>query len=267
VLTLASAAIAEPKGIFSVFAQCPTNTPGDDQCIFGEVTAGEMSIGAVRVPISKGILLRGGGLPVGYPEHPSEIEFFVLPPKNGETLSKTELEVPGGLHSILNINCASLGSACRVTATLELLIGPRDRAIINELYLFSGEAAGMILPARVHLNNSFLGSRCYIGSESTPLQLRLTTGETHPPAGFKPLQGSSGIGETLEEKGVLAFRARGVSLVDNTFLAPGVEGCGLYRSTIDNRLKLPNKAGENAAVLTTTLFIATSEAVLASEKW
>jgi hypothetical protein len=267
VLTLASAAIAEPQGIFSVFAQCPTNIPGDELCIFGEVVAGEMSIGAVRVPISKGLLLRGGGIPVGYPEHPSENEFFVQPPKNGETLSKTELEIPGGLHSLLNINCASLGSACGVTATLELLIGPRDRAIINEFDLFSGEAAGMILPARIHLNNSFLGYRCYIGSELTPLQLRLTTGETHPPAGFKPLRGNGGIGETLEEKGELAFRARGISLVDNTFLAPGAEGCGLFRSAIDSRLKLPNKAGENAAVLTSTLVLASSEAVLASEKW
>jgi hypothetical protein len=267
VLTLAAAAIAQPQGIFGVFAQCPTSIPGDELCISGEVVAGEVSIGPVGVPIDKGLLLRGGGIPVGYPEHPSEIEFFVQPPKNGETLSKTELEIPGGLHSVLNVNCASLGTACGVTATLEPLIGPRDRAIINEFDLFSGEAAGIILPARIRLNNLLLGHGCYIGSESSPLQLRLTTGATHPPAGFGPLQGDGGIGETLEDRGLVAFRDRGVSLVDNTFLAPGAEGCGLFRSAIDSRLKIPNKAGENAAVLKSTLFIASSDAVLASEKW
>jgi len=213
-------------------------------------------------------VLRGGEVPVGYPEHPSEIEFFVVPAKNGETLSKNELEIPGGLQSLLDVNCPPTRSACRVSASIELLIdNPGDRAVINEFAFFNETAGAMILPARIHLNNPFLGRGCYIGSELTPLDLRLTDGETHPPAGFKPLHGHLGNAETLEEKGELGLRLRGASLVDNTFPMPGAEGCGIFRSFVDSWLKIPNKAGENAAVLNGTFWIATAAAVLASEKW
>jgi hypothetical protein len=263
-----SAAVAQPNGIFSVFAQCPASTPGDVECIFGEVTGGELSIGAVRVPIDRSLVLQGGDIPVGYPEDPSEIEFFLLPAKNGRIISNTGLEIPGGLQRFVDVNCASLGAVCGVSASVEVLLESRDRPVLNERYFVTGTGAGMILPVRIHLNNPFLGGQCYIGSELTPLQLRLTTGETHPPAGFKPLHGSGGDLRTLQEKGQLALRASGVSLVDNTFAVPGAsEGCGLFRSPIDRALKIPDKAGENAAVLNATLLITSSEAVLASETW
>jgi hypothetical protein len=251
-----------------MFAQCPTEMPGDELCILGEIAGGEVSIGAVRVPINRTLVLRGGEVPVGYPEHPSEVEFFMVPAKNGETLSKNELEIPGGLQSLLNVNCPPTRTECRASLSIELLINnPRDRPIINEYAFANGTARALILPVRIRLNNPFLGNRCYIGSEPTPLQLQLTEGETHPPAGFKPLHGHLGTPETLTEKGELALRLRGVSLVDNTFPVPAAEGCGIFRSLVDSRLKIPNKAGENAAVLNATFWIAATEAVLASEKW
>jgi hypothetical protein len=262
-LTFAPRVPAEPTGIFRVFAQCPTKTPGDAQCIAGEVAGGEMSIGSVRVPIDRGLLLRAGDLPVGS----SEAEYSLLPPENGETISKAELEIPGGLQRFANVNCASLGTSCGLTASIELLISQRDHAIINEFDLNEGVAAGLILPVRIHLHNPFLGYGCYIGSEPAPLHLRLTDGETHPPAGFKPMRGKEGKTSTLEENGQSALRVSGVSLVDNTFTAPGAEGCGSFRSAIDNGLKIPNRAGENVAILDATLFVATPQAVLASEQW
>jgi hypothetical protein len=220
------------------------------------------------VPIHGTLVLRGGEVPVGYPEHPSEIEFFVVPAKNGETLSKNELEIPGGLQSLLNVNCPPTRTECKASASIELLISnPRDRPIVNESAFANGTARALILPVRIRLINSFLGNGCYIGSELTPLQLQLTEGETNPPAGFKPLHGHLGKAETLSEKGELALRLRGASLVDNTFPAPGAEGCGIFRALVDSRLKIPNKAGENAAVLNATFWIAATEAVLASEKW
>ena len=40
----------------------------------------------------------------------------------------------------------------------------------------------MKLPVKMHLENPFLGSNCYVGSSSSPLIWNLTTGTTAPPA-------------------------------------------------------------------------------------
>jgi hypothetical protein len=45
------------------------------------------------------ITLQGGAIPTGG-TNPNE--YFLLPAKNGESLSKTELNVPGGLLNIVN---------------------------------------------------------------------------------------------------------------------------------------------------------------------
>src|SRR5690349_391139 len=86
-LVFASTAMAEPKGIFKIFNQCPTEIPGIALCNYAQTTSGEFSIGTTKVPINKTITLQGGDLPTGNPENPRE--FFALPAKNGESLSKT----------------------------------------------------------------------------------------------------------------------------------------------------------------------------------
>lgn len=287
-LASASPAMAEPKGIFKIFNQCPTEIPGNELCSYSVTTSGEFSIGTTKVPINKPIILQGGNFPTGNPENPRE--FFALPAKNGESLSKTELNVPGGL---LGIKCEEIkgegpaekflrelckktfeGHLTGVTATTELVANAKNPVIFNEFALGAEEGPALTLPLRVHLKNPLLGNSCYIGSESSPLQLHLTTGETSPPAGFKPLHGVFGKPETLEEKGLLAFRLSGNSLVDNTFSAPGAEGCGEFfslkgflDSLLNGKIKIPNKAGENSAILNGELNSATPEAVIASEKF
>jgi len=288
-LASASPAMAEPKGIFKVFAQCPTEVPGIELCSYAQTTGGEFAIGTAKVPINKTVTLQGGDLPTGNPENPRE--FFALPAKNGESLSKTELNVPGGLLDL--IKCEEIKGEgffekavrelCKatfengltgVTATTELVASERNPAIFNEFALAREEGTALTLPVRVHLKNPLLGNSCYIGSGSSPLQLHLTTGETHPPAGFEPLHGTRGKAKTLEEKEQVMLRLTGNSLVDNTFPAPGAEGCGEFffitgflDSIVDGKLKIPNKAGENAAVLNGTLSAAAPEAVIASEKF
>jgi hypothetical protein len=288
-LAFASSAMAEPKGIFKIFKQCPTEIPGIALCNFAQTTSGEFSIGTTKVPINKTITLQGGDLPTGNPENPRE--FFALPAKNGESLSKTELNVPGGLAGI--INCEEIKGngffekaareLCKatfenkltgVTATTELVASKTNPAIFNEFALASEEGTALTLPLRVHLKNPFLGNSCYIGSESSPLQLHLTTGETHPPAGFTPLHGTLGEPETLEEKEQVMLRITGNSLVDNTFSAPGATGCGEFLfvkgfldSIINGKIKIPNKAGQNKAILNGELNAAAPEAVIASEKF
>ena len=239
-MAFASPAMAEPKGIFKIFKECPTEVPVVTLCSYAQTTGGEFALGSTKVPINKTITLQGGDIPTGNPAN--EREFFAYPAKNGESLSKTELNVPGGLLDL--INCEEIkGSGlietffrnlCKstfehgvteVTATTELVANEKNPSIFNEFALATETGTALVLPLRVHLKNALLGNSCYIGSESSPLQLHLTTGATSPPKGFKSIHGKLGTTETLEEvvagKELSMLRVSNNSLVDNTFSAPG----------------------------------------------
>jgi hypothetical protein len=282
----ASTALAAPKGIFAIFAQCPTSTPGDALCQYGQATSGELAIGSTRVPIDKTITLQGGAVPTGS-SNPNE--YFLLPAMNGESLSKTELNVPGGLLNF--VNCQEMkGNGFReklergtckaffdsrltgLTATTEVVANASNPAILNLATLVLEEGTAITLPVRVHLKNPLLGGHCYIGSESSPIQLHLTTGTTSPPAPNKPIKGKLGAAVEEEEKGDQLLAVTDNSLVDNSFSVPVAEGCGGFFSflidpIVDSKLGLPSAAGKNTAVLNGTLKTATSSAVVASEKF
>ncbi len=273
VLGAASPAVAAPKGPYAVFSDCPLKTPGNALCIYGQTTSGEFTIGNTTVPINKTITLQGGGIPTGV-----ENEYFLAPAADGNSLSKTELKVPGGLLNL--IKCTEISNffervACElvfengttgVTATTEIVATKTNPAVLNLTKLFTGEVAALSLPVRVHLNNSLLGSGCYIGSASSPVQLHLITGTTSPPPPNKPITGSLGTLGSEEEVLILT----GNSLVDNSFSAPAAEGCGglfsfLIDPILDAKIGLPSKAGHNTAILSGTLKTASEEAVKGSE--
>jgi hypothetical protein len=289
VLAFASSAMAEPQGIFKIFNQCPTEVEGVTLCSVDKTTSGEFVLGTSKVPINREIIQQGGFIPTGNPEIPRE--FYGVPAKNGETLSKTELNVPGGLAGLINceeisseglVN-ATIRALCKetlekgvtaVTATTELVANAKNPVIFSEFQLSRGEGPAVILPLRVHLKNPFLGKSCYIGSEASPLELHLTDGETHPPAGFTPLHGKKGTPETLEENELPSIRLTENTLVDNTFPSPGTEGCGellllkgFLDSLIDTKLKIPNSAGENTAILNGELRAAGAKEVVESESF
>jgi hypothetical protein len=281
VLALAAPALATPKGIFSVFSDCPVKMPGVALCTFAQTKSGEFTIGKTTVPINKTITLQGGAIPTGNPENGKE--YFLVPATDGNSLSKTELNVPGGLLNL--INCTEIkGSglfevleraSCKaifengttgVTATTELVATTSNPAILNLAALATEEGTALTLPLRVHLKNPLLGNGCYIGSEKSPVQLHLTTGKSGT------LHGSRGEAETLEEKEQVMLRLFENSLVDNTYSAPVAEGCGEFFSflidpILDAKIGLPSAAGKNKAILNGELKSATSEAVIASEKF
>lgn len=283
-LAAAAPAFAEPKGIFKIFNECTTENKEVTQCLYDKTTSGEFSVGSSKVPISKSLVLQGGLVPTGNPT-----EYYLLAAKNGETLTKTELSVPGGLTGLLGCGEIkgegfyekTLRAECMtifeekmtaVTATIELVASAKHLAVFNEGALREEKGTALALLARIHLKNSFLGTACYVGSEANPVKLNLTTGETHPPTGFKSIKGAFGKQETLEEKGQKALRITGDSLVENDFAEPGAEGCGgiysfIIDPIIDQKLKLPSKAGENTAIFDGELNLAGSEAVIASEKF
>ena len=281
-LGVASPALATPTGPYAVFAQCPTSEPGVELCNYGQTTSGEFAFGSTKVPINKTITLQGGAIPVPSVEN----LFFLVPAKNGESLSKTELNVPGGLLDL--VNCEEIKgngffesaarAACKaifenkttgVSATAELVANESNPALINLFTLIGESGTALTLPIRIHLKNPLLGKSCYVGSESSPIELQLTTGTTSPPEPNKPIKGNLGTFE--EEQEVLVLRDN--TLVDNAFSVPVAQGCGEFLSItgfldsiVDHKLGLPLAAGHNTAQLSGTLRVATAEAVVASEK-
>jgi hypothetical protein len=255
-----SSALAAP--VFEKFKECPTEIPGATLCQWAQTTSGEFAIGTTEVPINMPVTQQGGGIPDGIPT-----EYFLLPAKNGESLSKTELNVPGGLLDL--VNCTKIKGEflfekaerafCKgffengftgVTSTLELVANEHDPAFLNEHNLAEETGTAITLPVRIHLKNPLLGNVCYIGSEASPILLHLSTGKSGT------LTGKRGKVQTLHEGEREALRIYENTLVDNTFTVPVTEGCGEFfgitgflDSLVNEKLGLPSKAGNNIAKL------------------
>ena len=67
-----------------------------------------------------------------------------------------------------------------MTATVELA-GPATAIKLNAENLITQSGTAIQMPVKVKLDNRLLGSNCYIGSNSSPMVLNLTTGATAPP--------------------------------------------------------------------------------------
>ncbi len=246
-LVAAAPALAKAKvnEEFEPFAQCPIATHGVHYCVVANTTSGEFKVGSKTVTINKTITLQGGL---------TEGSNQLVPPTNGETLSKTPLTLPGGLIGI------ELGGVTEVTATTELA-GPVQ---VNEGNIADGTGAAVVLPIKVKLENPALGDECYIGSPAEPITLELTTGTTDPPSPNKPITGNPGT-LTLNPEATI-FTLSNNSLVDNSFAAPGVSGCGesvapALDPVVDLDAGLPAAAGSNTAILNGTVYETTAKAV------
>jgi len=269
----AFAAQHHPKGEYAPFADCPLGNSAVTDCVLATTESGELDIAKEDVPITKVITLQGG-----VTEFLTGSEKFVGA-ENGETLSKTAQKVPGGLSGL--VKCTEISNfleriACElvfengatgVTATTELA-APASSIGLHATALLEQEGTALSLPVKVHLENSLLGSSCYVGSNAHPVVVELTTGTTSPPPPNKPITGSAGEPSLNAAETILTFSKN--ALVNNSFAAPEAEGCGglfsfLIDPIVDSRLGLPSAAGHNAAVLKGTLKLVSAEAVKASE--
>jgi hypothetical protein len=258
-----SAAMATPKGGFAVFADCPVKTAS--ACIYAKTESGKIVIGKENVPIEKAITLQGGL------NEEEGVTTFVAA-RDGNTLSKSAQKVPGGLSGL--VKCTEISNfieraACQlvfengttgVTATTELA-APASSIGVSLENLLSASGTALSLPIKVKLENPFLGGSCYIGSNSSPIVVNLTTGTSGP------LTGSVGEFSVIEGE-ILAFQKN--SLVNGTYSAPAASGCGgifsfLIDPIVDSRLGLPSASGKNQAVLNGKLEETASEAVVAHE--
>jgi hypothetical protein len=262
--SFAAPAAAEPTGEFAQFAQCEYENPEVTDCIDWTWNTGTLQIGSKTIPIVNPITFQGSYVP--------EMDF--LGATNGETLSQTPQPVPGGLAGVTAptswpewlqeaFNEQIETGLTGVNATVELA-GPTaglTNATLSTENLIFEEGAALRLPVKIHLDNPILGNECYLGSNSEPIQLNLTTGTSGA------LKGSAG--ELMFNEAFTLIDLTGVRLVDQTFTVPSANGCGGELSEyldplVDSIFGTPAGVGENHAVLEGTLTEGEREAVFLS---
>jgi hypothetical protein len=265
-LGFAGTAQAKLTGEFTKFAQCPYKNLEVRKCIYAVTESGSVKLGSKKVPIVNPVVLQGGRGPI---EEDEFSKFYGA--TNGVTLSKAAQPVPGGLAGLINckeITEPFLRFTCELTlengitgvnSTLELA-KPATAIRISENNLAAEAGVSLEMPVKAHLENPFLGPNCYVGSESSPLVWKLTDGSTTPKPPVEPIKGAGGTGEFIEEGAI--FRLKENTLVDNTWTAPGVSGCGgplvelALDPVIDVSAGLPAGEGTNVAILNNTLMTA-----------
>ena len=232
---------AETAPNYEQFAGCPTpeESPGTPICVRSDVSGGHLQMGTKTVPIENPLILSGG---INF-----EFEGFTAGPEGG--LSETAQKVPGGVIGLTGLTwlLEFFGSeALTLYATTELA-GPPTGFTINTV----------TLPIKVHLTNpaGLLGNNCYIGSNSEPIVLNNTTGTTNPPPPNESISGQAPKLSEDQELGILHIED-GI-YVDNSFAAPGANGCVLklfgfipisLNGFVNEQSGLPSPAGTNEVV-------------------
>jgi hypothetical protein len=270
-LGLAGSAAAKLTGLYTRFEQCPYTNTEVKRCIYSVTESGEVVLGSSKVPITKPVVLQGG---LGkFNEETGFTPFFAA--TNGITLEKVAQPVPGGLAGILNckeISEVILRAACELTfengatglnSTLELA-KPATEIKVSQLHLSEEAGTALEMPVKLHLENPFLGSNCYVGSSSSPVIWQLTTGTTSPPSPNTPIKGYAGFAELFEEGRFVLNKE--TKLVDNAWSAPGATGCGgflveLLLDPVINAKIGTTTAGHNTAVLVNTISLSSAAAV------
>ncbi len=231
-----------PNPGYTQFAGCPSPFTENSEvvtCLRSVITGGKFKMGSKEVPIEKPISLTGG-VKNGF----GQLYF------NSEGgLTKAKQKVPGGVIGITGLTWLAefLGvEALTLYATTELAGTP---------FITNPENAQ--LPIKVHLDNTtgVLGKNCYVGSNSNPIVLNLTTGTTSPPPPNMPITGQAPV--TSFDPVLEITKANNGIYVDNSFAAPGASGCVLtlfgfipvsLNGLVDVQAGLPAAAGTNETV-------------------
>jgi hypothetical protein len=268
-LVFASVSVAaphHPTGEFKQFADCPLSRPTLNDCIYSVTSGGSFTIGKKTVPIKNPVTLQGGFEGSG-----EAIQFYGA--EDGNTLSKTPQPVPGGLLGITaptwwpkwlqeEFNEFISKGLTGVNATVELA-APATQIKLSTENLLEESGTALQLPVKFHLENAFLGSNCYLGSNSNPIVIPFTTGQSGK------LHGAAGSLSFNEAFTLITIS--GGKLVNNTFAVPGATGCGgflieyLLDPLVNSILGTPSASGANSAILEGKLQDANANAVRASE--
>lgn len=253
---LASIALAaKPAPPYEDFAGCPSEAeqPFIGDCLKYEFTGGHIGFGNREIPVTSPIVLRGGA--------EQETGNFLYNSEGGITPARQT--VPGGLVGLTGYKwldeAVSKSELLKLYATVELAGQP---GAVN--------APAFTVPVKIHLENPFLGSNCYVGSTAAPITLGLTTGTTSPPAPNKPISGQPhGDLESEAARPEVLVSSTPGTYVDNAYSVPAASGCQFnygkshiaISSLINSRYGLPSAAGKNTTVLNFNLALTFPEVI------
>ncbi len=252
------------------WSQCPIfpAAPGQDGCTYGE--AGPESYfqaGKATVFFKKPVILQGGMIAENEESYKE-----MVPALNGKTIVP-EAEPGPSLTEGVDAELLppaekeryeaylAAGKSTKTTETVELA-APASNILISALHEQAEEGYAFVFPIMVHIKNPFLGENCYDGSTNSPIVVPFTTGETSPEPPNTPIHGYAGKlatygkGSTVETQGAI--------LVNNSYAAPGVHGCGVEGQAdeaVNSGLGLPSPAGSNTTVLKGNFSLANSEII------
>ncbi len=245
---LASAAEATPPPApYQDFAGCPSpaETEFVANCFKYEFSGGHFQLGKRNIPVTSPIIFRGGAQ-------------FVT----GEFLGTSEAGIVPATQYVE-------GGLVGLTGFKELdeLLAGYPALAVKATIESAGTPLGSVveppftLPVKVHLENPLLGSTCYVGSSTEPINLNPTTGTTSPPPPNEPITGTPSGEFEREEARFPVIRSNGGLFVDNAFAVPGASGCVLtigslhinIDSLINSAAALPSTAGHNETKLNFSL--------------
>lgn len=198
---LASAAdAATPAPPYQDFAGCQTHAenPFVAECIKFTFSGGHIGFGNREVPVTNPIVLRGG-----YEQINGD---FVYNAEGG--IVPVKQTVPGGLIGLTGLKW------------LDEFIGSQEQLKLYATVESAGQPGSvyeesLTVPVKIHLQNPYLGTGCYIGSNASPINLDLAisepAGELAPEAGRESVLTSSAPGQR----------------VDSGYSVPGATGCSL----------------------------------------
>lgn len=259
------AAAAPPalRGAWAPLNRCPvddpamlaaTGNPVSASCAASESPSGEIKLAGTTVT-TKGTNLQFGLLT-------NRNVVTVVSPGGGSIIAEP-VQIPGGL---LGLMCPS--GIPVVSAICAQLIDNNPINVVTAAVVAAGEptefsiAAGLgagqpivRLPVKIKLGNPFLGSNCFIGSNSDPIVLR-PANQTKPTGSVVRFNADG----TPNPTGQMGYSVTSnVSQADTTFAVPGANGCGplgLLNFAVNLKQRLPSPSGQNSLVLnnTTTRF-------------
>lgn len=248
---VASASSHNPTGEFAEFGECPLSTLEIDHCVYAVFDGESLDLGSKTIPLVNPITFQGG---YAEEEEPFALQFHGA--ENGVTLSKTPQPVPGGLLGVTAPsswpgpvqkwwNDGIAEGLTGVTATIELAEPATAITLSLENWLLE-EGTALGLPVKIKLSNALLGSSCYVGSNTEPIQIDLTTGSS---GGLTGAAGTFSFNGGFTKVTITDF-----ALVNGTFAAPAASGCGgLFSQYVDPLINsivgLPAGSGENSLTL------------------
>lgn len=227
---------ATPKPGYTQFTGCPSPSedPAVEACLHSVVSGGHFQMGSKDVPITNPIVLNGG-LKEGS-KIVANAEGGLLPAKQ---------KVPGGVIGLTGL------------AWLAEFLGVKALTLyaVTEIAGQPTLSTNLSLPIKIHLINPVLGSNCYVGSVSDPIQLELTVETTDPPPPNEPISGKSPAFSFDPMTGIIHQKSG--TFVDNSFAAPGANGCVLnlfgfipigLNGLVNLQSGLPSPAGTNETI-------------------